>query len=404
MKNVVLLTIDTLRQDVLGCYGSSAGLTPFIDSLQDKCVRFSRAQSCGPYTQASFPEILTSSYYHDFQKSKNLSAKRVLISEVLQPHGIDTTAFHSNAYLCAFFGWNRGWNTFYDSMEEEVDDKAPYIKAGVLNTRVDRWLESRSLRGKKDPFFLWLHYMDVHEPYVPERRFVKQVDPAIDLDDEGMFSLFTEILLKRDVSDPEKIDLLKKLYLAHVREVDEAVEELFSILGKREALSDTIVLIASDHGDEFGEHSGLSHDGKMYRELIDIPLLIYDPDRAGGLVCPQLVSTLDVSPTIVQLFGLDPVPKFQGASLVPTDSLESRIVFGEAYHKVGRHEPKDNLEEVHYCREEDVKIIYSEHGDAWQLYDLGVDPEEKNNVIDSHQGAAELKARLQPRLGRIKDN
>ncbi len=88
MKNVILLTIDTLRKDALGCYGSSIDTSPFIDSIQEKCIRFNKAQSTGPYTQASFPAILTSSYYLDHvkqEKSKQyLSDKRVLISEVLQ--------------------------------------------------------------------------------------------------------------------------------------------------------------------------------------------------------------------------------------------------------------------------------------------------------------------------------
>jgi arylsulfatase A-like enzyme len=285
-------------------------------------------------------------------------------------------------------------------MDEEVDEKVPYIKAGALNKRVDHWLDSRGLQGRKDPFFLWLHYMDVHEPYVPDGRFVAQVDPTLNLNAEQMFSLFTETLLKRDVSDPQKVELLKSLYLAHVREVDDAVEELFGILDKHEIHSETTVIITSDHGDEFGEHGGLSHDGKMYRELVDVPLLIYQPNRIEGMVCQQLVSTLDISPTIVELFDQQPVPQFQGASLVPTDSLESRTVFGEAYHKVGRHEPKENLKEIHYCREQDVKIIYSEHEDDWQLFDLATDPGEKDNVIDSHPTAMELKLKLQRRVRR----
>lgn len=96
MKNVVLLTIDILRKDVLGCYDNEIVLTPFIDALADKCIRFTRAYSTGPYTQSSFPGILTSSYYLDFGRQKMLSKKRVLISEVLKKEGIATAGFHSN--------------------------------------------------------------------------------------------------------------------------------------------------------------------------------------------------------------------------------------------------------------------------------------------------------------------
>ena len=109
MKNVILLTIDALRKDVLGCYGGEGGLSPFIDSIQERCIRFTKDQSSGPYTQASFPGILTSSYYLEYVKeekaSHRLSSKRVLVSEILKSKGIVTAAFHSNAYLWAYFGW-----------------------------------------------------------------------------------------------------------------------------------------------------------------------------------------------------------------------------------------------------------------------------------------------------------
>ncbi|MCK4826718.1 sulfatase-like hydrolase/transferase, partial [bacterium] len=162
MKNVILLTLDTLRKDVLGCYGGK-GFTPFIDSVQDRCIRFTKAHSPGPYTQAAFPGILTSSYYLEYGRGKMLSEKRALISESLKRAGVTTAGFHSNPYLSAYFGWNRGWDIFYDSMEDEVDDKVPYIKAGEINNKVSTWLSSHigGIAGY-NPFFLWVHYMDVH--------------------------------------------------------------------------------------------------------------------------------------------------------------------------------------------------------------------------------------------------
>ena len=210
MKNAILLTIDTLRKDVLGCYGNEDRLTPFIYSLQDKCIRFTKAHSPGPYTQAAFPGILTSSYYLEYGRQKMLSEKRVLISEVLKKAGIATAGFHSNPYLSEYFGWNRGWDVFYDSMEDEVDDKVPYIKSGEINSKASAWLSSHT-RGALEykPFFLWVHYMDVHEPYVPERKYIDMVDPSINLDEVEMFRLFKDVVLKRDVSDREVVEILK---------------------------------------------------------------------------------------------------------------------------------------------------------------------------------------------------
>jgi len=111
MKYVILLTIDTLRWDALGCYGGG-NLTPFIDSIQDHCIRFNQAHSSGPYTQAAFPGILTSSYYLEYGRQKMLSEERVLISEVLNKSGIVSAGFHSNPYISGYFGWNRGWDVF----------------------------------------------------------------------------------------------------------------------------------------------------------------------------------------------------------------------------------------------------------------------------------------------------
>lgn len=401
MKNVILFTIDTLRKDVLGCYGGEGGLTPFIDSIQDKCIRFENAQSTGPYTQASFPAILTSTYYlqnvKEEKSKKRLSKKRTLISEILSFRDIITAAFHSNAYLMDVFGWNRGWDTFFDSSDEQVDDKVPYIKASQLNNKVINWFLAEQKRLKEKPFFLWLHYMDVHEPYVPERKYIDKIDPSIDLDEDQMMKLFHEVLLKRDISDPKNVELFKKLYLAHVIEVDDAAKEFFGILRKAKHLNDSIVIMTADHGDEFGEHGSLSHDGKMYKELIDVPLLIYDPSLEKGVVSDKVVSTIDVCPTIAHLFGLGNIAQFQGHSLLPLEDYPDQGVFGETIGKHGSTE-EEEPRGVFFYRDGDLKIIYSQESDSWELYDLKEDPKELNNIVDTSPAAASMKEKLMPRI------
>ena len=400
MKNVVLLTIDTLRQDALGCYGNQQNLTPFIDSIQNHCIRFEKAQSLGPYTQAAFPGILTSSYYLEFgygKDKKKLSPYRLLISEALKKEGFITAGFHSNAYLCSFFGWNRGWDTFYDGMDVEVTDQMPYIEAPALNKKVLSWLSTQS---SEKPFFLWVHYMDVHEPYSPPKKYLEMVDPDLDLDEGIMFSLFKNVLLKRDTSNPRQVQLLKKLYLAGVRKVDDSTKELFDMVDRVGFLENTVVILTADHGDEFNEHGGLSHDGKMYRELIDIPLIIYDPSLSEGVICDKLVSTLDLAPTIIHLFGLEPEDRFEGQSLLPIESIQERGVFGEATDKHGSSEQTDD-KEVHYYREGDIKIIYYERTDTWEMYDLRQDPKELNNIISNFPAVAgPLKEKILPRVAR----
>ena len=399
MKNVILLTVDTLRKDTLGCYGNEDKLTPFIDSLQDKCIRFTKAQSIGPYTQASFPGILTSSYYLEYGRGKKLSLKRTLISELLKKAGIVTAGFHSNPYLCDFFGWNRGWDIFYDSMDADVTPEVPYVKGDGINREVSEWLSSHTKEREYKPFFLWLHYMDVHEPYVPEKKYIDMVDPSIHLNQSEMFNLFKNILLKRDISNKETVRLLKKLYSAHIREVDSYIEEFFNLLKKFDLWQNSVIIITSDHGDEFGEHGGLSHDGKMYSELVNVPFLIFDYAMNNAEVCDSLVSSIDIPPTIVYLFGLEPVKNFKGHSLLPLKDYPKKGCFGEAISKAG-HKEKETDKPIYFYQEDEQKIIYRQDSSIWEMYDLKEDPKELNNIIDTSVKADKMKEKLRPRIRR----
>lgn len=391
MKNVILLTLDATRRDVFGIYGNDKGLTPFLDSLRDKCIVFTKAQSTGPYTQAAFPGLLTSSYYLDYGKPRGLSPNRTLISEPLKQAGITTAAFHSNPYICGFFGWNQGWDIFYDSMQDQVETRIPYVRGHIINTKVINWLTRYVKNEGNKPFFLWLHYMDVHEPYLPERKYIDMVDSSLALNEDEMYNLFQNTLLKRDVSDPDKVAMLKRLYNVHVREIDTYAEKLFSTLKDLGILDNTIVIITSDHGDEFGEHGGLSHDDKPYSELIDTPLLIYGTGGSGD--CDALVSNIDIAPTIINLFGLEPVPAFKGHSLLPLSSYPEKGCFGEALDQ--KSEKGGNInKDVYFYREKDLKVIYRADVNSWEMYDLKSDSVEKNNIINTSPQAKKLQEKL----------
>ncbi len=397
MKNVILLTLDATRKDALGVYGNKKGVSPFIDSIRDECLIFTRGQSSGPYTQASFPGLLTSSYYLEYGKPKGFSPERTLISEPLKEAGIVTAAFHSNPYISGYFGWNRGWDVFYDSMDDEVEPRIPYVRGHIINTKVNNWLSRHVKEGGNKPFFLWLHYMDVHEPYMPERKYVDMVDSSLTISQDEMYSLFQNTLLKRDVSDLGKVELLKRLYEIHIREIDSYVEEFFGALEKLGIRKDSIVIITSDHGDEFNEHGSLSHGDKMYSELIDMPLLIYGSSKSG--VCNTLVSNVDIPPTIIHLFGVDPVEKFEGYSLLPLESYPERCAYGEAIDQRSQR-GGDIDKDVYFYREQDLKVIYRANLDSWEMYDLKEDPKELNNIVDTSPEAERLKNRLKPRVRR----
>ncbi len=400
-KNVILLTIDTLRRDVLGSYGGEGGHSPFLDELAARSTRFTNCMSVGPYTQAAFPGILASSYYLDHPdhgKGKTLSAERTLVSEVLAGAGVAAAAFHSNPYLCEAFGWDRGWDKFYDSMDVDVTDEVPYLKGSGINTKVDNWLSSREIMEDERPLFLWAHYMDIHEPYVPDPEYVAAVDPSIKLSTAEMFALFKDVVLPRDTSDPATVELLKKLYLAHLREIDAYAREFFAILERHKLLQDALVIVTADHGEEFGDHGGLSHDGKMVGELLDVPLLIHDPENPDGVTCDAVISGADLPPTVAHLFGAEAAPNWQGASILPLADYAPKAAFAEAIGKRGRERPEDKP--VYACREANLKICHRAGDDAWGLFDLDTDPTERENVMGSHPQAQEMKGKLMPRKNR----
>ena len=199
--------------------------------------------------------------------------------------------------------------------------------------------------------------------------------------------------------------LLKKLYEIHVREVDTYIQEFFSTLEKLDILKDSLVIITNDHGDEFNEHGGLSHDDKMYSELIDMPLLLYDPNKGKGEVCDTLVSNVDIPPTIIHLFGLEPVTGFEGHSLLPLEDYHQKGVFVEALYLKSPYRGDsdrgpDINKDIYSYREEDLKIIYRANLESWEMYDLKADPKEVNNIVDMSPEAERLKDKIRPRVRR----
>ena len=181
--------------------------------------------------------------------------------------------------------------------------------------------------------------------------------------------------------------------------MDDAVKELFGILGKWNVLKNSWIILTTDHGDEFGEHGGLSHDGKMYSELVHVPLIFYEPGREKEEVCDTLVSTVDIPPTIVHLFGLQPVVAFKGHSLFPLEDYPVKGVFGEAVDKHGSQE-KGEEKEIHYYQEGNLKIIYRERDDSWELYNLKTDPSELKNIVGASPEAERMKEKIRPRVRR----
>jgi len=392
MKNIIIITIDTLRADMLGAYGK-ASLTPFTDSLMDKMIVFKTPFATGPYTQASFQGILASEYYLEYGKEKKLNKDKTLISEPLKNAGIFTAAFHSNAYLSYFFGYNKGWEVFYDSMSDDVTDMYPFIRGNDINKKAKGFLNNFSF---SKPLFLWVHYMDVHEPYIAEDSYLSKIDPSLKLSKDEMFKLFKEVILKRDISDASTVETLKKLYMAKVAETDQYLKELFEVFDQKGLLDSSTIIITSDHGDEFSEHGGLSHDGKMYKELIHVPFLVYDKSYSSTVIDTP-VSLIDIPPTICDIMGVGPAPSFKGRSLYPFEDVLPHTLYGEAMGKLG-HKEKDTDKPIYYMVEDGLKVIYRKDGSQWEAYDIAGDPKDIKDI--SSKLTEDIKDRLNSFLNR----
>jgi arylsulfatase A-like enzyme len=431
--NLLLITVDSLRPDHLGCLGYTRSLSPRIDRLASEGVLFSQALAHGPRSPASLPAILAS-IYQSAGVERELPPGATTLAEVLRAHGYATAGFCAgNIYLSHYYGYQRGFDEFEDFLTLGQAAEPPGRKGSgrlaPLRSCLRRILEesgrydpaflllSSTLRGKKNiadmakaedvhpfeagetmneqalawlsrprqcPFFLWLHYMDVHFPYLPR---VAHYRPA----DYGRFALSLLCLLLKRYGYPRRV--LVDLYDDRIRDMDCILGRLLDRLLADGLLQDTVIVLTADHGEEFWEHGGWVHGAKLYEELLRVPLMMKGPGLPRGVVIPGQVGLIDLAPTILDILGVaGKVDSFQGTSFLPwlrghRDGPLREYVFsgevhvGERWPPIWSHDHKDKtLYRIRSCRGEGWKYIWDEEGEQEELYDLSLDPGEKDNL------------------------
>ena len=379
-QNVILITIDCLRADHVGSLGYADRTTPNIDDLARKGVLFSQAISNGVGTSESFPSIMTSTYplmspngggVHGAFWVK-LSTKWRTIAEVLRSRGFSTAAFNANPWLTSIFHYDRGFDIFDDSLESyrknNVFDKLrrklgalrgdKFLRAKLVNKKAVSWLGNNL-----DRFFLWLHYMDVHPPYNPKGiSILKRID-AIRLE--------RKIGHNPETFSKEELDRLKSFYQEEITYVDRQIGFLVDELEKIGISSEnTFLVLTADHGEQFMEHGEWGH-GRLYDEVIRVPLIINGPGIKRKTVIENQVSLLDLAPTIVDLVNIPKVESFLGTSLVPM--MEGRGAESNKYVI------SETLTQNFSWRTKDWKYI-SDTKNRHELYNLQIDPKEKKNL------------------------
>ena len=426
MTNIVLITIDCLRADHMGCYGYHRDTSPNIDKLASRGVLFSRAISNGGGTPEAFPSILASIpppvHYEEY---KSIINENVTIAEVLRGNGYETAAFHSNPYLSRFFHYDKGFDTFDDSLSlagsvqreqikgmmskpgsslakllSKLDNLLavvgpPIIRAEQITSKALAWL-----REHPNKFFLWLHYMDVHHPYMPPSEFRRQFYNRPP-NHYQMLKLYNKISRKPDRVSSYDLERLHGLYDAGIRYVDTSIGSLFNKLGER--LGNTIIIVTADHGEALGEHGTFGHNS-LYEEIIRVPLIINIPGRTKATTVKSQVSSLDIAPTILDILNIEKEEALHGESLIPVIKQEKRSVDGTL--SVGLNYPVG--QRMFSYRTEDSKYIYTERIDKGvktvyrEFYTLEDDPGEERNSCEEHcEKAQEFELKIFNYISRV---
>ena len=355
LSNVLLIVIDALRPDHLGCYGYRRETSPQIDSIAEEGIRFEKVISQSSWTKPSVASLLTSTCpgVHGVKSIEDiLSVQATFLPTILKKLGYLTGCIQTNPFLSSESGFHQGFDYFI-----ELFDKT----AGVYKPRMD---EAASVllglleRMKHTPFFLYLHVLDTHNPYLPPEAFQH-------------FGSSEEDLFDGEISFVDYYIGIVKEYL-----IREGLQER------------TILIITADHGEEFGEHGHKYHAKHLHEEVLRVPLIISAPASVpSGLSIPTQVRSIDIVPTILELLGIPHLDSHQGSSLVPlchSPAAPDR----PALSQIGSSEAARGGKELMSLSDGEYKVIWNSKDDARELYHLVTDPGEGHNVAEEEEEKA----------------
>jgi arylsulfatase A-like enzyme len=410
--NVLLVTIDTLRADHVGCYGYDRPTTPVLDALAREGMLFTQAFAQSSWTKPSTASLLTSHYPTMHQMNldhSKLAEAEVLLTEVLQGQGYETAILSGNPWVTPEYGFDQGVDYFYSVYDERFARATVFMRAlKRVNRFVDRHdtvynLIKRGVQGelstterddilgaeaarwlaqpRAHPTFLYVHFMSPHHPYDPpppfDRAFVqKPQDPPVTAYPRKSY-FFHE---QGDRLPPEQYDDMVGRYDGDILFVDTVFGKLLARMRELDLLERTVVIVTADHGEEFFDHSNWGHGHSVYNELLHVPLLVRFPARitANGRI-DEPVMSVDVMPTILELASAPATGTFAGRSLVPL--MEGRAwshspeAFAELLYRYGQGRALVQGEK---------KLVETIVGQdrRTMLYDLKSDPGETRNILD----------------------
>lgn len=430
--HIILVSIDALRADHLGWYGYKRNTSPFLDRVFSRAVAYRFAFSAAPYTKPSFKTIFTGLY--PFEKGSYDSIFRYdTLASILLDMGYFTVGIPNNPVLSKKFGFAKGFKLYLETKPREslasrllqkkiigtVLEKIVfkfikylpiktqnllYYPAEEINALVNNILLQikRKLSNGK-PLFLWIHYMDVHQPYFPpDPKYYQKLNKRRFNEKEA--ELLNKLLLKfvhghifnvsEDISNG-----LKMLYDSEILYLDSQLYELWSILDKFNILENAIIIFLADHGDEFYEHGGLGHAGRkfvshMYNELLRVPLAIYSETLTSSVI-NQKVSLVDLVPTLINIIKHKAVP--QTTNILPiTNSSEYKRTF--IISETSLINKNHHIRKIPFNERRVISVIvknwkyiyYEFDKPREELYDLEHDFSEKKNLVSEKQDLASI--------------
>jgi len=371
-RHLVIVTIDTLRADRLGAYGSTTVPTPHFDRIAREGVRALDATTHVPITRPSHATLFTARYPAEHGVRDNISlplAKDVpTLAEALHAQGFATAAFVSTFVLSSPSGLDRGFDHYDDAFEVPQSNEEAVFLSTVQRRgdetlgKVEQWLDTRSAETKAKRTALWVHLYDPHDPYEPPEPFA------------GRFA--------------------DRLYDGEVAWTDSLLGRLRSSLEARQLWDDALVVVTADHGEALGEHDETGHGFFAYETTLKIPFVLRGPGVPVNRTIDGTVRLVDVAPTVLALLGLPALPgTHTGTSfashLADGASPLARTTYAESLTPLVHYQWSD----LRVLREGTWKYILAPRP---ELYDLATDPGETKDLSTANTATArKLRAALE---------
>ncbi|MCP4602169.1 MAG: sulfatase-like hydrolase/transferase [Proteobacteria bacterium] len=374
--NVILVTIDTLRADHLGCYGYPRDTSPVMDDFADKAVLFKNAIIPSPFTGPSHASMLTGLYPAEHGVLTNgyeLDKDNLTLAEALRKHGYQTAAFVAARWVLGEeFGFDQGFEVFKEGKHRER-------RAAAVNKQAIRWLKKK---GNKGSFFAWVHYYDVHCDYNAPEPFFNMFYPNYKgrIDPRGKCG--KPHYNKMELNDDD-LQYIRALYDAEIRYADNQVGTLFKTIKKLGLSDKTIFIITSDHGESLGERGLIGHNLCLKDYEIHVPLIIKHPElKSAPMRINHQVELKSLMPTILDMLDIKHDVILAQKSFWPLlkgGKVNEKFAYSETAVEKGRNKS-------YSIRSLDWKLTLSRDSKP-ELYSLK-NTDESNNLADIHPETA----------------